>query len=45
MSVQYLSRLVENFHRDSSILREIASDHNYLKLLQTMLVVQPSLIK
>ena len=37
------SRLVENFHRDSSILREIASQQ-LLKTLQTMLVVQPSLL-
>jgi E3 ubiquitin-protein ligase TRIP12 len=37
------SRLVENFHRDSSILREIASQQ-LLKTMQTMLVVQPSLL-
>ncbi|UJR08940.1 hypothetical protein I4U23_013192 [Adineta vaga] len=37
------SRLVENFHRDSLILREIASTQ-LLKTLQTMLVVQPSLL-
>ncbi|CAF3579298.1 unnamed protein product [Rotaria socialis] len=37
------SRLVENFHRDSSILREIASTQ-VLKTMQTMLVVQPSLL-
>ena len=37
------SRLVENFHRDSSILREIASQQ-LLKTLQTMLVIQPSIL-
>ncbi|CAF1314917.1 unnamed protein product [Adineta steineri] len=37
------SRLVENFHRDSSILREIASTQ-LLKTMQTMLVVQPTLL-
>ncbi len=37
------SRLVENFHRDSSILREIASTQ-LLKTLQTMLVIQPSVL-
>ncbi|CAF1083349.1 unnamed protein product [Rotaria sordida] len=37
------SRLVENFHRDSLILREIASIQ-LLKTMQTMLVIQPSLL-
>ncbi|CAF2682302.1 unnamed protein product [Rotaria sp. Silwood2] len=37
------SRLVENFHRDSFILREIASTQ-LLKTMQTMLVIQPSLL-
>ncbi|CAF4551202.1 unnamed protein product, partial [Rotaria sp. Silwood2] len=37
------SRLVENFHRDSLILREIAS-MQLLKTMQTMLVIQPSLL-
>ena len=37
------SRLVENFHRDPQILREIASTQ-LLKTLQTMLVVQPTLL-
>lgn len=37
------SRLVENFHRDPSILREIASPQ-LLKTMQGMLVVQPSLL-
>lgn len=34
---------MENFHRDSSILREIASQQ-LLKTLQTMLVIQPSIL-
>ena len=38
-----LSRLVENFHRDASILREIASEQ-LLKSMQSMLIVQPSLL-
>ncbi|CAF3596770.1 unnamed protein product [Rotaria sp. Silwood1] len=37
------SRLVENFHRDSLILREIASIQ-LLKTMQTMLVIQPTLL-
>ena len=37
------SRLVENFQRDQTILKEIAS-HNVLPNLQQLLVVQPQLI-
>jgi E3 ubiquitin-protein ligase TRIP12 len=37
------ARLVENFHRDSSILHEIASEH-LLKILQNLLTVQPTLL-
>ncbi|CAF1012039.1 unnamed protein product [Adineta ricciae] len=37
------ARLVENFHRDPSILREIASTQ-LLKTMQSMLVAQPSLL-
>ncbi|CAF3685930.1 unnamed protein product [Rotaria sp. Silwood1] len=37
------TRLVENFYRDSTILCEIASQE-LLKTMQTMIIVQPSLI-
>ena len=37
------SRLVENFHRDSTILREFLST-DLLKTFQTMIVIQPSLL-
>ncbi|CAF0889005.1 unnamed protein product [Adineta steineri] len=37
------TRLVENFHNDSTILCEIASQE-LLKTMQTMIIVQPSLL-
>ncbi|CAF0896210.1 unnamed protein product, partial [Didymodactylos carnosus] len=37
------SRLVENFHKDQALLREIASTQ-LLKMMQTMLVLQPPVL-
>jgi E3 ubiquitin-protein ligase TRIP12 len=40
---QIFSRLAENFHRDASILSDIASN-SLLKCMQNMLIAQPSLL-